>query len=83
MMLFQPIDFTARDKLHVEANLQGPLNFTIAFIWLSCSHGEEMGSLIFPFYPWSSAPLNSRQRHQGYLSSHGCFPLFLLFLLFP
>ena len=72
MMLFQPIDFTARDKLHVEANLQGPLNFTIAFISLSCSRREEMGSLIFSFYPRSSeqSPPSPRLPHRATDTRH-------------
>lgn len=45
-------DLAACDKLHVEGNLQGPLNFSIAFIPLSCSRRDEMGSVSF-FFPAS------------------------------
>lgn len=41
------MDLAACDKLRVEGNLQGPLNFSIAFIPLSCSCRDEMGSFFF------------------------------------
>lgn len=41
------MDLSACDKLHVEGNLQGPLNFSIAFIPLSCSRRDEMGLVSF------------------------------------
>lgn len=41
------MDLAACDKLHVEETLQGPLNFSIAFIPPSCSCGDEMGSVSF------------------------------------
>lgn len=47
---FSRMDLAACDKLHVEGNLQGPLNFSIAFILLSCSRRDEMGSVSFSFY---------------------------------
>lgn len=53
------MDLAACDKLHVEGNLQGPLNFSIAFIPLSCSRRDEMGSVSFFFFlllPLFTAP---------------------------